>query len=80
MAIIIIVALIKAIRFKTRQKFDRFLTEAKKSGVKRSLLDKSKQVKARTYLPGANAYAFKDDEVRDRVYFGGVFALLILTP
>jgi len=38
----------------------RFLTEAKKSGVKRSLLDKSKQVKARTYLLGANAYAFKD--------------------
>jgi len=39
------------------------LTEAKKSGKRRRLLDKSKQVKARTYLLGANAYAFKDKDV-----------------
>jgi len=37
----------------------RFLTEAKKSGKNRGLLYKSKQVKARTYLLGVNAYAFK---------------------
>gem|GEM_PF-3790297 len=56
-------SLLLVIHFKTRQKSDRFLTEAKKSGKNRGLLYKCKQVKARTSLLGANAYAFKDIDV-----------------
>jgi len=54
----------------------RFLTEAKKSGKNRRLLYKSKQVKARTYLLGANAYAFKDKDVSTSLNMTNIFFVI----